>query len=74
MMQRKDPKLLEVLERVGEQEPYIEEFLLRIHKSTDDIRRFLEKYGDELHSEINEYLQEILDKQTRSTDEIREEL
>ena len=61
MAQGKDPKLLGILKRIEKQEPYIEEFLLRIHKNTDDVKDFLETYSDKLHIEIKEYLQEILD-------------
>ena len=73
MAQGKDPKLLEILKRVEKQEPFIEEFLLRINKSTDDIRNFLETYGEKLHSEIKEYLQEVLDS-GYTLDLLREEL
>ena len=73
MAQGTDPKLLGILKRVEKQEPFIEEFLLRIHKSTDDVKTFLETYGEKLHIEIKEYLQELLDSGYTS-DHIREEL
>ncbi len=72
MAQSRDPKLLGILERIEKQEPYIEEFLLRIHKTPENIRNFLETYSDKLHVEIKEYLQEILNGQP--TDRLREEL
>ena len=72
MAQSRDPKLLGILERIEKQEPYIEEFLLRIHKTSENIRNFLETYSDKLHVEIKEYLQEILNGQP--TDRLREEL
>ena len=60
MAQERDPKVLEILERTEKQEPYIEEFLLRMHKTADDIKNFLETYGEKLHGEIKEYLEQML--------------
>lgn len=74
MAQSRDPKLIGILKRIEKQEAYIEEFLLRIHKTTDDIRSFLETYSEKLHIEIKEYLQQILDEHSRPTDQPREEL
>lgn len=65
MAQRRDTKLLEILEKIDKQEAYIEEFLLRIHKSTEDIRAFLATYNDKLHVEIKEYLKEIVNEKSR---------
>jgi hypothetical protein len=62
MAQSTDPKLMGILKRIEKQEPHIEEFLLRIHKSADDIRNFLEMYREKLHNEIKEYLAEALDQ------------
>ena len=72
MAQSRDTKLVEILKRIEKQEPYIEEFLLRIHKTSENIRNFLETYSDKLHVEIKEYLQEILNGQPM--DRLREEL
>ena len=74
MAQSRDPKLLGILKRIEKQEAYIEEFLLRIHNTADDIRIFLGNYSEKLHIEIKEYLQQILDEHGQPTDRRREEL
>ena len=75
---RKDATVSALLQAVSEQPPFVEEFLLREHKTADDIHDFLVQHSAKLVDPVRRFLEERLSKagldRVRNTEEKHQEL
>lgn len=55
---RRDDRVTALLQSIGEQPPYVEEFLLREDKNLEDFQIFLEKYSEQLDDAVRDFIHE----------------
>ena len=63
---RRDQGVAALLQSIGQQPPFVEEFLLREDKTLDDFHNFLGKYSDQLDEVVRDFIQEKFDEVTQS--------
>lgn len=63
---RRDGRVTALLQSIGEQSPFVEEFLLREDKNFEDFHIFLEKYSEQLNEKVKDFIQERLDEVNKS--------
>lgn len=53
---------MELLQSIGQQPPFVEEFLLRDDKTLEDFHNFLGRYSEQLDESVRDFIQERLDE------------
>ena len=59
---RRDQGVTALLQSIGQQPPFVEEFLLREDKTTEDFQSFLGKYSEQLDKLVRDFIQERFDE------------
>ena len=62
----RDQGVAALLQSIGQQPPFVEEFLLREDKTLDDFHSFLGKYSEQLDEAVRDFIQERVDEVTQS--------
>ena len=63
---RRDQGVTALLQSIGQQPPFVEEFLLREDKTLEDFHSFLGKYSEQLDEAVRDFIQERFDEVTQS--------
>ena len=63
---RRDQAVTALLQSIGQQPPFVEEFLLREDKTVEDFHSFLNKYSKQLDETVKDFIQERFDEVLQS--------
>ena len=63
---RRDEGVSALLQSIGQQPPFVEEFLLREDKTLEDFQSFLGKYSEQLDEAVRDFIQERFEEVTQS--------
>lgn len=63
---RRDQAVTALLQSIGQQPPFVEEFLLREDKTVEDFHSFLNKYSKQLDETVKDFIQERFDEVIQS--------
>lgn len=63
---RRDEGVSALLQSIGQQPPFVEEFLLREDKNLEDFHSFLGKYAEQLDDAVRDFIQERFDEVIQS--------
>ena len=63
---RRDQGVTALLQSIGQQPPFVEEFLLREDKTVEDFHSFLNKYSKQLDETVKDFIQERFDEVIQS--------
>ena len=63
---RRDHGVTALLQSIGQQPPFVEEFLLREDKTLEDFHNFLSKYSKQLDEAVRDFIQDRFDEVLQS--------
>jgi len=66
---RVDYEVVDLLESIEKQPPFVEEFLLREDKTLEDYQGFLDQHSDVLHKKVEAFIQGRLEREINSETE-----